>query len=320
MDVDFCTTEVDPLRPQHPDQMEHVGQVLQMMRRNERSVYRRPSVHQIDPFLGEWREQIVHWMYTLVKYCKLRHEAAAAGSYFLDSAVANGVIRTSADYQLGAMAALYLALKVFDSPSMRIVKLASLVKLGNGEFGEADVVRMEMNILTTLQWRTNPPTPNCFVQQYLELFPAMEESSRQRIEEIAFQAIEVCVAKEYFCCMKPSLQGYSALLYALEQYLANQTTKSIPALETREQLSTWQLHKFLHNMTTIAKQDHTSLPILQTTTLLGRAVQGQTITPMNDTDGNNKSTCFSNGRKVTCNEQGQTYPTHAASPNNVMMH
>ena len=90
----------DPLLLQDPTYA-HVRDVLKQMRRGEATSYRRPLSKPIEPFNGVWRQQIIEWMYTLVKYCKLRHEAAAAGAYFLDTAVARGVIKTPSDYQLG---------------------------------------------------------------------------------------------------------------------------------------------------------------------------------------------------------------------------
>ena len=130
--------------------LDEVGDTLEKMKRLESSIYKRPT--QIpEPFNGLWRQQIVEWMYTLVKFCSLRPESAAAGSYFLDVAVEKGLIQTPNDYQLGAMTALYLGLKVFDSPSMRVVKLSSLVKLGSGDFDEQDVKTMERDLLATLQ-------------------------------------------------------------------------------------------------------------------------------------------------------------------------
>merc|ERR1719387_1203502 len=48
-------------------------------------------------FCGLWRRQIVEWMYVLIKYCKLKHEATAAAVYYLDAAVAcdSSIVKTN---------------------------------------------------------------------------------------------------------------------------------------------------------------------------------------------------------------------------------
>lgn len=250
---------------------DHVRDVLENMRRSESTTYCRSRIKSVEPFNGLWRQQIVQWMFTLVKFCKLRHEAATGGAYFLDVAVAAGVIKTPLDYQLGAMAALYLGLKVFDSPTVRVVKLSSLVKLGNSQFTEEDIVRMERDIINVLGWRLNPPTPDCFLQQYLVLLPTQSEATRCKIEQKALDVIEICVAKEQFCAIEPSILAYSALLIALDQYLEEQKT-SISACGM-EMINLWQLRTFLYNMTNIAKLDHTSTVVSQTTSLLERIVK-----------------------------------------------
>lgn len=264
------TFSEDPLILRDPT-FDHVRDVLEHMRRSETTTYRRSLPKPIEPFNGLWRQQIIEWMYTLVKYCKLRHEAAAGGAYFLDVAVSRGIINSPIEYQLGAMAALYLGLKVYDSPSMRVVKLSSLVKLGNSQFTEEDIVRMERQIINVMGWRLNPPTPNCFLQQYLVLLPIQSEVAKSRIEQKALGVIEISVAKEYFYSMEPSILGYAALLIALDQYLEEQKTSVVTC--GMEMINIWQLRSFLYNMTNIAKLDHTSNVVSKTTSLLERMMK-----------------------------------------------
>ncbi len=250
---------------------DHVRCVLEKMRDSETTTYCRTLSTPREPFNGLWRQQIIEWMYTLVKYCKLRHEAATGGAYCLDVAVERGVIKTPNDYQLGAMAALYLGLKVFDSPSVRVVKLSSLVKLGNAQIKEEDIIRMEKEIINVMGWRLNPPTPNCFLQQYLVLLPTQSYATRGKIEQKALDAIEISVASDRFYSIEPSIIGYAALLIALDHYLEEQ--KTFIAACGVEMINLWQLRSFLYNMTNIAKLDHTSNTVTETTALLERIMK-----------------------------------------------
>jgi len=153
--------------------------VMRTMRKLESSVYKRPRAQIMpDMYSGLWRRQIVEWMYVLIKHCKLKHEATAAAVYYLDAAVmcsSSSLVNSPRDYQLCAMTALYLALKVFDSPSMRVVKLSSLVSLGNDEFTEDDIIQKEHDLVRALGWRLNPPTADCFFQRYMELLPFIDD-------------------------------------------------------------------------------------------------------------------------------------------------
>jgi len=161
--------------------------VMRTMRKLESSVYKRPRAQMMpEMYSGLWRRQIVEWMYVLIKHCKLKHEATAAAVYYLDAAVmcssSSSLVNSPRDYQLCAMTALYLALKVFDSPTMRVVKLSCLVKLGNGEFTEDDIIKKEHDLVRALGWRLNPPTADCFFHRYMELLPFIDDDDNDECE------------------------------------------------------------------------------------------------------------------------------------------
>jgi hypothetical protein len=215
-------------------------------------------------------------MYTLVKYCKLRHEAAAAATYYLDQGVCRGLITTPTDYQLAAMTSLYLALKIYDSPSMRIVKLSSLVKLGNGDFYEHDIVRMERDLVRVLEWRLNPVTTNCFLQQFLKVFSdclsmhGMSASSLdlEMVEEVAQLAIEYAVAREAFLSIKRSTIAYAALLSAISEVTTTSSLSSSPSSPKILQNLMTSLHQ---RMVDVAGLDSAGANVVYAITMLERA-------------------------------------------------
>lgn len=178
-DDTYCTTMSCSSQHSHYDNNNDDRTiVLRTMRSLETSVYKRPRAQSMpEIFRGAWRKQIVEWMYILIKYCKLKHEASAAAVYYLDAAVmcdSSSLVKTPRDYQLCAMTALHLALKVYDSPTVRVVKLSCLVKLGNGQFTEEDIIQKEYELVRALGWRINPPTANCFLQRYMELLTFLD--------------------------------------------------------------------------------------------------------------------------------------------------
>jgi hypothetical protein len=261
--------------------------VLRTMRALESSVYKRPRAQNMpETFRGVWRRQIVEWMYILIKYCKLKHEACAAAVYYLDAAVmcdSSSLVKTPRDYQLCAMTALHLALKVYDSPTVRVVKLSCLVKLGNGQFTEDDIIQKEYELVRALGWRINPPTANCFLQRYMELLPFLDsdnecedgveidlsdddsdQNSRKdnedndqlgpiercrrerllKLEEVASEYIEVATARDRFLCVPPSVIAYAALLSAIELTTAH-------LRQTQNGYYDWST--FLRNMKDVAE-------------------------------------------------------------------
>jgi len=331
---------------------EHAGDVLEQMKRLESTIYRRPNTRPRYPFNSLWRQQIIEWMYILVKYCKLQHEAAAAGAYFLDVAVAKGIIKSAGDYQLGALACLYLGLKMFDSPGLRIVKAGSLAKLGNSNLTEQDIIRMEMLIVKAMGWHVTPPTPNCFLQQYLLLLPIQNERTKNLIETRALNVIETAIARESFYSVKPSLIGLSAVLIGIDQLLLDEQKKStglLPPLPTYP-ISLWQLRTFLYNIHIFANIDHTSTAVHHTVTVLTQIMKKTTpphhssksttttTTPAATTTTTTTTTTIpvpvsptssdltdvrpmdTDGTKnFESNHHRHTSPTNHESPNNVML-
>lgn len=243
----------------NPYRYDDIENRLDRMKKSESSTYKRP-LRLPAPFNGLWRQQIIEWMYTLVHYCDLRHESAAAAAFYLDIVVSRGLVKTVNDYQLVAMTALYIALKIYDSPSMRIVKLSSLVKLGSGDFGEQDVIEMEFRILCALDWKMNVPTPNCYLHQYLLLLPNdIPPETRSKIEGHSLRVIEAAISKEFFASIDSSVLAYAAMLSTFERM-------------TQSDMGVTQLQEFLTNMTRITKLESNSYTLLRYTSMLDRSI------------------------------------------------
>jgi len=312
--------------------------VLRTMRALESSVYNRPRAQNMpEIFRGLWRRQIVEWMYVLIKYCKLKHEATAAAVYYLDAAVMceSSLVISPRDYQLCAMTALHLALKVYDSPTVRVIKLSCLVKLGNGEFTVEDIIQKEQDLVRALGWRINPPTPDCFLQRYVELLPFLDENDDEskvdlgdygkeeydeqlapidrrrqkrlmKLEQLASEYIEVAMARDRFLSVPPSVIAYAALLSAMELATAEQ--------QKQHQKCFYDWANFLRNMTEVAEMDDilsdfgaesldgnpngktVSRSVLRTKMLLDRIVKGLDLPSEEQDDDYSLARCDSDSR------------------------
>ena len=238
-----------------------VVDVIAMMQRKESTIYRRSDYlssadgasketqdHASSVVDGAWRQRIVEWMYGVVDHCSLRRDSVAVATCYLDLCVERGVIESRQHFQLAAMTALQLAIKLYDST---VVQLKSLIKLGRGLFTEQDVIEMERTILMALQWQVHPPTSICFLRQFLRLLPAtVSPAARYKIAEVTRFISELSVCLYKFVEAPPSALTYAGMLIAMERI-----DEGI--------LPVWQRQQIFQTMATAAHLDCQSPQICQ---------------------------------------------------------
>jgi hypothetical protein len=231
-----------------PDEYDQVQDILRIMRQQEATIYRRTNEDGVDELKALWRRLLIEWMYFVVDYCNLRRDSVAAAAFFLDTAVSKDLVKTREEHQLAAATALQLALKTFDTAS---IKLERLVKLGRGLFTEADIVRMECRILQALDWRLHPTTSYCFLRQFERLLPStVSETAHLMIGEVTKLASELTATEQKYNQFPPSVVAYAGMLVAME--LIDHT--DIPIC---------QRHCFVINMATIANLESKSSLVLE---------------------------------------------------------
>ena len=201
--------------------LEDVQEVVARMCRQEATTYKRTDYLNHDPTLevevadGTWRQRIIEWMYGVVDHCALRRDSVGVAAIFLDLCVERNLVDSRQEFQLAAMTALQLAIKLYDST---MVKLDSMVKLGRGQFQIQDVVEMERKLLTALQWHVHPPTSLCFLRQYLLLVPGSVSSmTRYMLSEVTRFIAEISVCLYKFVKYPPSAVAYATLVIAMER-------------------------------------------------------------------------------------------------------
>jgi Cyclin, N-terminal domain/Cyclin, C-terminal domain len=224
--------------------VDEIADVITVMRRQETTVYLRndyltgSSASKVVD--STWRQRIVEWMFGVVDHCSLRRDSVAIAAYYLDLCVERGVVASRVEFQLAAITALQLAIKLYDST---VVKLDSMIKLGRGLFSEEDVVDMESKILTTLKWNVHPPTPICFLRQYLRILPpSVSPLSRYVIAEVTRFIAEISVCLYKFVDCPSSMIAYAGMLIAMEKIDSNV-------------LPPWQRQQIYDTMSTAAKLD-----------------------------------------------------------------
>lgn len=237
--------------------VDDVVDIISVMQLQEATTYRRAdflaSGSHSDVVDATWRQRIVEWMFGVVDHCSLRRDSVAIASYYLDLCVERNVISSRVEYQLAAMTALQLAIKLYDST---VVKLDSMIKLGRGLFTEQDVINMESRMLTALKWQVHPPTPICFLRQFLRLLPSnISPVSRYVVAEVTRFIAEISVCLYKFVDCPSSVIAYAGMLIAMEKIDANT-------------LPQWQRQQIYECMLMAAKLDHQSPHILDVTNRL----------------------------------------------------
>lgn len=146
-------------------------------------------------------------------------------------------------YQLGAMAALFLVIKLngetvpaaerqhngddasyfsrLNRRHKRRLRLMEFVELSRGQFDPADIADMERVMLSTLKWKVNPPTPTIFVGHFLKLLPTTNMVQRDLIMHVLQELsrylteLSVCLA-DVTTIYRPSWIAYASLLISLD--------------------------------------------------------------------------------------------------------
>jgi hypothetical protein len=195
-----------------------------------------------------WRGKLCEWMFEVADHFGFDREVVTVSAYIMDRMASLAFdakkqnFATKREYQLHAVASLYLALKVhgkIDPESgEECIKLplSVFVELSRGFFTEEVIAAKETEILHALKWHINPPTCAQFLSRYLEHLPDWtmdadcEEdilASRQviwlKVFDVAKYLTELSVfATDFAFGHKASVVSYAALLCALE-YVQHET-------------------------------------------------------------------------------------------------
>lgn len=193
------------------------------------------------------RDTISAWLYEVVDQCDLSREIVAVAMSFLDRFIATIVMMSSNAvngyiYQLAALTALYMSVKLHDHRPIRIERLA---QLSRGRFTKEDMKEMERSMLTALEWRMHPPTAVAFVHEFLKLVFVSDQENEVENEagrsvpgvasaifELAQFFTELSVI-DYKLCVnpnRPSMIAYASILNAMERISLTQLEHEVRCL------------------------------------------------------------------------------------------
>jgi len=252
---------------------------LQVMQQMEKLHYKRCDYFSKVPLknnpgaVDSWcRCKMVEWCYEVVDHIHFSRESVLRALSYLDrflstdSKRSKEVIRNRKEYQLCAMTCLYTAIKMFEP---KIIDTSLLAQLSKGSYRPQDFNRMEVEILFELNWYLNDPTPNNFLELFVELLPLSQ--CKMQIDEITLKEharyqIELSVADYDIMIHDPSNIAIAALRNTLNSMFtageaSAEGTQMIQALEkiTQTDLHLPFVRKISYGMERLYK---TKIPII----------------------------------------------------------
>lgn len=188
----------------------------------------------VDPFC---RNVMTKWCDSLCKFCSYDRRMVASVMSCVDRFVAtpqgSRILLDRDQYQLAVMASLYLVAKIQQTQAL---EPESVAKLSRGKYTKANIEAMELDILSSLKWFVNPPTPMGFAHEFVQNFNFVPEeedvandseqddsssSSSSTTEErimdlVQCQIEEATCDYELSCLTRPSHVAFGAFSNALE--------------------------------------------------------------------------------------------------------
>ena len=100
-----------------------------------------------------WREKICEWSYQVIDHFDFSREVVSVSIHYLDRFLATTPVNKKL-FQLVAMTALYLAIKIYEPGNL---SMKSMIELSRGYFSPTQMAEMEMIILREAKKPRNLP-------------------------------------------------------------------------------------------------------------------------------------------------------------------
>ena len=168
-----------------------------------------------------WRNAMITWIRQVQKTLLLSPDTVWLAMSFFDRYLRSGrgksslVLKDKLEFQLAAVTTFYTAVKIHEPV---VLGVDVLVMLCRGIHTEADIVNMEMDILTALEWRVSCPNGMDFARAVCDLIRDDDDVPSYIADDILESCekhMENAVADINFWCCKPSVLGISCVVSAL---------------------------------------------------------------------------------------------------------
>lgn len=168
-----------------------------------------------------WRNAMITWIQQVQKTLLLSPDTVWLAMSFFDRYLrsdrgkSSRILKDKLEFQLAAVTTFYTAVKIHEPV---VLGVDVLVMLCRGIHTEADIINMELDILTALEWRVSCPTGMDFARAICDLIRddySMPSYIAEDILGSCEKHMENAVADINFWCCKPSVLGISCVVSAL---------------------------------------------------------------------------------------------------------
>ena len=167
------------------------------------------------------RTSMVQWIQLVQSTLGLNSETVWIAMNFFDRYLSSGkgnsskVLQSKCKFQLAAITAFYTAVKIYEPV---VLGVDMLLQICRGTYTEADILAMEKDILTALNWRVSCYTPMDYARSLLELLPEVPSCVSESLLQACQTHLNYAVSNIYFtCCTSTSALGISCLSAALTE-------------------------------------------------------------------------------------------------------
>ena len=176
-------------------------------------------LHRSDRVDPECRSRMVEWCFQVVDFCKYNRETVEIAMGYLDRFLATPQgkveLKDRRRFQLAAMTCLYTAIKVHEPEAMEPRMISNLSR---GVYSPREIEDMELEIISSLQWRMHAPTAVSFVRLFVALYTesAMINQELSAIADLACYFTQLAVGDHSFVEVCSSTIALASLMNALE--------------------------------------------------------------------------------------------------------
>lgn len=149
------------------------------------------------------RKSMVTWIQQVQTTLGLSPETVWIAMSFFDRYLSSGkgnsvnVLKSKCKFQLAAITAYYTAVKIYEPV---VLGVDMLIQICRGTYVEADIVAMEQDILSALNWRVSCYTPMDYARSLLELLPEVPSYVSESLLQSCQTHLNYAVSNMYFSC------------------------------------------------------------------------------------------------------------------------
>ncbi|KAH6758914.1 hypothetical protein C2S51_019149 [Perilla frutescens var. frutescens] len=169
---------------------------------------------EVSPSLAKARREVVQWMLKAIAYYSFSSLTAVLAVTYLDTFLHRFHPHSNKPWmiQLAAVACLSLAAKLDETDVPLLLDLQ--VEEPKYVFEPKTIQKMEILVLTTLEWKMNPVTPISFLDYIARRLALKSHLSREFLTRCERLILSV-ITDSRFMCHLPSTMATAAMLYVI---------------------------------------------------------------------------------------------------------